>query len=179
MNDKHKGIVEGGTMSCSKQWFETFLRPIFMTFVKRALKKSNLFDQVIVLRLYNSWYGLRTKRYSIISPIIHVDENLNYDTTQSLVEHVHKQIKKNMNSDIDVVHLLGHSMGGLVLRSFLKSIIIANPDGWLYNNNSPSIGSMLQLATPNQGTEITSLRLVNWIGQLRMAHYLHKFGHPS
>ena len=50
--------------------------PLFMTFIKRTLRKSGLFHQVINLELYNSWFGLITDRYSVVSPIIQVNETI-------------------------------------------------------------------------------------------------------
>jgi hypothetical protein len=49
-----------------------------------------------------------------------------------------------------------------------------NPQEWLFESNSPTVGSIVQLATPNNGTKITTLRVVQWLGQLRMAYYFRR-----
>ncbi|MHA2251024.1 MAG: esterase/lipase family protein [Candidatus Kariarchaeaceae archaeon] len=145
--------------------------PIFMTFVKRTLRKSGFFDHVVNLQLYNSWFGLITDRYSVVSPIINVDETLEISFNKTLVERVFQQLREQLSPEIDELHFLVHSMGGLVIRSLLKAVIMPNPQNWLFDRNSPSIGSVIQLATPNNGTKITTMRVVQWLDQLRMAYY--------
>ncbi|MHA2171347.1 MAG: esterase/lipase family protein [Candidatus Kariarchaeaceae archaeon] len=148
--------------------------PLFTSFIGRTLRKSGLFDQVLNLGLYNSWYGLITDRYSVVSPIINVDDTHEIDVSGTLVEHVHNQLREQLKSKIDVIHFLGHSMGGLVIRSLLKAIIMPNIKDWLFEKNSPIVGSIIQLATPNNGTKITTMRMVQWLGHLRMAYYFRK-----
>ncbi len=153
--------------------------PLFTKSIKHTLRKIDFFDQILNIELYNSYYGLITNRYSVVSPIINVNEDLEVELTNSLVEHVLKQIKTKLSPEIEEIHFLGHSMGGLVVRSLLKHVIMPNSDQWLFEKNSPNIGSIILLSTPNQGTQVTNLRIVKWIGHLRMAYYFHRFGQPK
>lgn len=47
--------------------------------------------------------------------------------------------------DYEKIHFVGHSMGGLVIRSFLAS------------NSVPKLGRCVLIATPNQGTKLADI----------------------
>ena len=80
--------------------------------------------------------------------------NLDYPSTklklQDLTEYLHKQISKHIDPNL-TVHLIGYSMGGLLIRMYLNKYKIKN------------LGKVIQLATPNQGSEVADFLKNFWL----------------
>jgi len=112
-----------------------------MSAIHRILTRIGFFDFVYSLNLY------RNNVYTVHSPIIDFD-----DTTPvlegSLVESAYEQLQR-LDFFSGSLHFLGYSLGGLVIRALLKEVIKKDL-GWL-NDYGPHVGSVLMLATPNQG----------------------------
>jgi esterase/lipase len=79
--------------------------------------------------------------------------NLNYPSTkyslQDLAEIIHPQIEKFSNQVSGKIHIVGYSMGGLLIRAYLKKHSLKN------------IGRILMIGTPNQGSEVADF-VQNW-----------------
>lgn len=85
--------------------------------------------------------------------------NLNYPSTtlpiEEIVEVIHPEIAAFAGND--PVHFVGYSMGGLVIRAYLK------------RHRPPQLGRVVMLGTPNHGSEVADF-LKNW------ALYRHNYG---
>lgn len=119
-----------------------------------AANKKPLGDYVILLHgigrsskhMKNLAQYLRKKRYDVI--------NLNYASTsyplEVLATLVYQDISKKLTKE-KPVHFIGHSMGGLVIRSILKK------------NRINNLGRVVQLAPPNKGSEAADFLKNNWL----------------
>ena len=80
--------------------------------------------------------------------------NLDYPSTdhplEELIELVQVQVDEKINADMPV-HFVGYSMGGIVIRALL-------------NKSKPqSLGRVVQLASPNKGSEVADFIKDNWL----------------
>ncbi len=79
--------------------------------------------------------------------------NLNYPSTtydiEDLTEIINKEISKKTNKD-KPIHFVGYSMGGLMVRALI------------HKYNYKNLGRVVQLAPPNQGSEIADLLKNFW-----------------
>lgn len=79
------------------------------------------------------------------------------------------------------VHLVAHSMGGLVVRSFLQNDKISSPE------DRALVGKVFTYATPHNGIEMAGLNVPGFLGmwdmnnfnRKRMAEYLGLKGKPA
>jgi triacylglycerol lipase len=80
--------------------------------------------------------------------------NINYPSTKlcldETVDYVFKQITPILNRNDSIVHFVGHSLGGLIIRALLHKY---HP----YN-----LGRVVMLATPNKGTEFADFFANHW-----------------
>lgn len=86
--------------------------------------------------------------------------NLGYPSTSKSVpkiaaEHLQPAVEKCLQDGAVKVHLVTHSLGGIVVRQFLQ------------NNQIPAGSRVVMLAPPNQGSEVTdtlkNFRLYRWL----------------
>lgn len=79
--------------------------------------------------------------------------NLNYPSTkhslQELVEIIHPQISELITQVDGKIHFVGYSMGGLLIRSYLKK------------HMPQKIGRVVMISTPNHGSEVADF-IQNW-----------------
>lgn len=113
-----------------------------MTQIHRQLKRSQLFDEVIAVDFYNFPVNINRRAYTINSPILRVENGI-IEREGTIVENVYNQIKPHSDSNL---HLMGYSMGGLVGRALNLAY------------KKLKIRSMLSIASPNNGTEISGFR---------------------
>lgn len=80
--------------------------------------------------------------------------NLDYPSTdypmEALAERIHKDLLKKLNED-KPVHFIGYSMGGLLVRVIL------------HKYKSKRLGRVVQLAPPNNGSEVADFFKTNWL----------------
>lgn len=75
--------------------------------------------------------------------------NIDYDTIGESVDHVLQQANNEITSCLkpaSKIHFVGHSLGGLVIKSFLSS----NPEFPSQYN----LGEVVMVGTPNKGSEV-------------------------
>lgn len=94
---------------------------------------------------FNMWYlekGLEKADYRVVNWTYHSVR----DSLPEIAVQLHKELQKY--SDQDTIHLVTHSMGGLVARSFFHFTDYANLDA--------TLGRLVMIAPPNHGAEIAN-----------------------
>jgi triacylglycerol lipase len=81
--------------------------------------------------------------------------NVNYPSTriplESLIDHINQQVVAfNLNPQRKI-HFVGYSLGGLLVR------------GVIHRNRPPNLGRVVQLAPPNQGSEVADFWKNNFL----------------
>lgn len=112
-------------------------------------------DYVVVVhgiaRTYRSMRSmakfLKGQGYSVL--------NVDYPSTriplESLVEHIHKQVKDFNKDPQRKIHFVGYSLGGLMIR------------GLISRHRPSNLGRVVQLAPPNQGSEVADFWKNNFL----------------
>ena len=83
--------------------------------------------------------------------VINIDYKSKDYTLEILSEDVKKEISKNVMDVDKKIHFIGHSMGGLVIRSILNKYRPVN------------LGRVVMLGTPNQGSEVADFFKNNFL----------------
>lgn len=90
---------------------------------------------------------LKGRGYSVL--------NVDYPSTrvplESLVEHINKQVKDFNRDPKRKIHFVGYSLGGLMIR------------GLISRHRPPNLGRVVQLAPPNQGSEVADFWKNNFL----------------
>jgi len=83
---------------------------------------------------------------------------LRFSTLEDCIVLFEKEFHKQLSNFVDCekIHLVGYSMGGLVVRSFLAK------------NTVPKLGRCVLIATPNQGTKLADMsdKLLKPLGKI-------------
>ncbi len=83
----------------------------------------------------------------VVEPIVYKSIN---ETPQDILHTVTKQINNSMPDSDYMVHFVGHSLGGLMIRAYLDS------------NHVTNLGRVVLIGTPNQGTPIVDRYRDSW-----------------
>ncbi|MCG7915732.1 MAG: alpha/beta fold hydrolase [Candidatus Thiodiazotropha weberae] len=75
-------------------------------------------------------------------------------TSQQIIGNITNQINECCKSINNRVHLVGHSLGGLLIRAYLE------------HNQIQNLGRVVLVGTPNQGSEVADYANQKWWGQL-------------
>ena len=116
-------------------------------------------EQVVVLHgIARTWRSMRSLARFLKRKGFHV-LNVGYPSTrlslETLVEHVHQQMAKANLNQQSKIHFVGYSLGGLLVR------------GVIHRFRPQNLGRVVQLAPPNQGSEVAdfwkNFFLYQWI----------------
>ena len=81
--------------------------------------------------------------------------NVGYPSTrfplERLIEHVHRKVEVFNRDHQRKIHFVGYSMGGLLAR------------GVIHKHRPPNLGRVVQLASPNQGSEVADFWKNNFL----------------
>lgn len=112
-------------------------------------------DYIVILhgiaRTYRSMRSLAKFLESKGYPVLNLDYPSTRIPLESLIEHIDKQVTA-FNQDLQrKIHFVGYSMGGLLARGVI-------------NKHRPSnLGRVVQLAPPNQGSEVADFWKNNFL----------------
>lgn len=114
-------------------------------------------DYVVVLhgiaRTYRSMQSLvkflEANRY----PVLNVDYPSTRIPLESLIEHINRQVEGFNRDHQRKIHFVGYSLGGLLAR------------GVINRHRPPNLGRAVQLAPPNQGSEVADFWKNNFLFQ--------------
>lgn len=96
-----------------------------------GLGRSNIAMWRLAGRLEDAGYNVHRVGYSSINT-----------TTKEIIGDITQQITDCCASESRTVHFVGHSLGGLLIRSYLQ------------NNRIDQLGQVVLIGTPNHGTDI-------------------------
>ena len=105
-----------------------------------------------ILRSSKSW----TEMQRVLEPDGYTFINFDYPSTQRSISDFADQLHELIVSldGIEQIHLIGHSMGGLVVRR------------WSQQYSDPRMKRLVMIGTPNSGAEIASMLQKNLLFQL-------------
>jgi triacylglycerol esterase/lipase EstA (alpha/beta hydrolase family) len=104
-----------------------------------------------IARTYRSMRSLAKFLESNGYPVLNVDYPSTRIPLESLIEHINKQVIE-FNQDLQrKIHFVGYSMGGLLVR------------GVNSRYRPPNLGRVVQLAPPNQGSEVADFWKNNFL----------------
>lgn len=106
-----------------------------------GLGRSNLVTKTMAKRLFESGYNVQQIGY----------QSLFGDTPDEVVKEVTGQINACCSDLTKPVHFVGHSLGGLLVRSYLG------------DNAVPNLGRVVLLGSPNKGTPIVDGLKDDWL----------------
>ncbi|MEE9498717.1 MAG: alpha/beta fold hydrolase [Nitrospinaceae bacterium] len=114
-------------------------------------------DYVVVLhgiaRTYRSMRSLTKFLEANGFPVLNVDYPSTRIPLESLIEHINKQVVAYNQDHHRKIHFVGYSLGGLLARGVI-------------NRHRPSnLGRVVQLAPPNQGSEVADFWKNNFLFQ--------------
>ena len=112
-------------------------------------------DYIVVIhgiaRTYRSMRSLATFLKSKGYPVLNVDYPSTSAPLESLVDHINKQVESFNQNPQRKIHFVGYSLGGLLTR------------GVINRYRPPNLGRVVQLAPPNQGSEVADFWKNNFI----------------
>lgn len=112
-------------------------------------------DSIVVLhgiaRTYRSMRSLARFLESEGYPVLNVDYPSTRIPLESLIEHINKQVVAFNQDHQRRIHFVGYSLGGLMAR------------GVINRYRPPNLGRVVQLAPPNQGSEVADFWKNNFL----------------
>jgi len=88
--------------------------------------------------------------------IVNLDYPSRTQSIQQLTEYIRKRIAQASPQTADKVHFVAHSLGGILVRAYLKT------------NPLKNLGQVIMLSPPNQGSELVDIFKNNGLFQLIM-----------
>jgi pimeloyl-ACP methyl ester carboxylesterase len=114
-------------------------------------------DYVVVLhgiaRTYRSMRSLTKFLEANGFPVLNVDYPSTRIPLESLIEHINRQVVAFNQDHQRKIHFVGYSLGGLLAR------------GVIHRHRPPNLGRAVQLAPPNQGSEVADFWKNNFLFQ--------------
>jgi len=103
-------------------------------------------DYVVVLHgIARTWRSMRSLAKFLRAqgyPVLNVGYPSTRIPLESLVEHINQQVAAFNQDPQRKIHFVGYSLGGLLAR------------GVIHRHRPPNLGRVVQLAPPNQGSEV-------------------------
>ncbi len=117
---------------------------------------------VILIHGFNNdesdMYPLKQHLKSMGYKAITINLPLRFSALEECIDLFEKEFYKQLSDfvDFEKIHLIGYSMGGLVVRSFLAQ------------NTVPKLGRCVLIATPNRGTKLADMsdKLLKPLGKI-------------
>lgn len=114
-------------------------------------------DYVVVVhgiaRTYRSMRSLAKFLKAQGYPVLNVGYPSTRIPLESLIEHINKQVVAFNRDPQRKIHFVGYSLGGLLAR------------GVISRHRPPNLGRVVQLAPPNQGSEVADFWKTNFLFQ--------------
>lgn len=112
-------------------------------------------DYVVVLHgIARTWRSMRSLAKFIETNGFRV-LNVDYPSTriplESLIEHINQQVEAFNQDHQRKIHFVGYSLGGIMAR------------GVIHRHRPPNLGLVVQLAPPNQGSEVADFWKTNFL----------------
>ncbi len=104
-----------------------------------------------IARTYRSMRSLAKFLKSKGYPVLNVDYPSTRVSLESLVEHIYKQVAEFNRDTQRKIHFVGYSLGGLMVRGLIDRYRPSN------------LGRVVQLAPPNQGSEVADFWKNNFL----------------
>jgi pimeloyl-ACP methyl ester carboxylesterase len=104
-----------------------------------------------IARTYRSMRSLVKFLESEGYPVLNVDYPSTRIPLESLIEHINKQVEAFNQDHQRRIHFVGYSLGGLMAR------------GVINRYRPPNLGRVVQLAPPNQGSEVADFWKSNFL----------------
>jgi pimeloyl-ACP methyl ester carboxylesterase len=112
-------------------------------------------DYVVVLHgIARTWRSMRSLAKFLRSqgyPVLNVGYPSTRISLESLIDHIHRQVVDFNRDHQRKIHFVGYSLGGLLTR------------GVINRHRPPNLGRVVQLAPPNQGSEVADFWKKNFL----------------
>jgi len=112
-------------------------------------------DYVVVVhgiaRTYRSMRSLAKFLEANGYPVLNVDYPSTRIPLESLIEHINRKVAAFNRDHQRNIHFVGYSLGGLLVR------------GVIHRHRPPNLGRVVQLAPPNQGSEVADFWKSNFL----------------
>ena len=112
-------------------------------YILHGLGQGKWSMKLLALRLEKAGFIIKRIGYKSIN-----------QTPQDLLHNVTKQINSSLPDSSYTVHFVGHSLGGLMIRTYLDS------------NNVANLGRVVLIGTPNRGTPLVDKYRDSWLMKL-------------
>ena len=110
-----------------------------VAFILHGFARSKTAMVLLAARLENAGYLVHRISYPTLNT-----------TPEEGLKAVSRQINTQLPDSTDIVHFVGHSLGGLMIRAYLQE------------NRLPGLGHVVLIGTPNQGTPLADRFRDSW-----------------